>query len=690
MPRTASLIAAAPLALGALVTTGACGSSGNGSTGAMSDASTDEAAAIPVDGSTPTDGTSTHDSAPGEDGAGDAGPAPVTWVPVGPIYPNGDSGKMVTLARDPANPMTMLIGGDNGGPGIYRSIDGGKTWKVANQGLTTTDGLVDSMLRQIWFVPGASSVVLAVAEHGVYRSTDDGQTWANVYRNVQDFADGIDLLATRGTDTLCATSDGLLSSIDQGKTWAMDWPHGASNVVTEGGLTLVTGNDDTVQSWTGSAWHMLTTLPADIHQIAVDPKSPSVVYAAIANGSYNYNLYGSTDGATTFQSIAYPSNLLGTQSIAFSASFAHRLYVAGDGSAVYITADGNVAPTTTSVPFGVDTRHLYVEASGADDRCWFADDQGAHVIQSCAGTGGAQLTGFGATLETNLVTGFAVSRDGQNLVALIQDFSAASTQSGGAMWKGLSAISEDGAGAFSPTDSLRCYAFSDAWYVSSDGCKTVTKKAALSGPTYQGQTIAFDPANAMHMWVVDGGGGVYSSTDGGDTLTPTTWPFTKADLVVVDPASGKHLFVHDGTMGLQMSQDGGSTWHASTGVSGLGSVAVAVDPADGQTVLAMGSASGVLKILASTDGGVSFSPRYSLPGGEPAGLAFNQVTTGTPLVAFTTMYEGAYLSIDLGTKWSRIDSQLITHKYTAAQWVSGTLYLSTYGQGVLKSSRPLQ
>ncbi len=645
-------------------------------------------------GETGGGGTDASTLADGGDG-GDGGA--VRWVSVGPGYANGNSGKLVTLARDPNATSHVLAGGDNGGPGVLRSTDGGSTWSSANAGLLATDGTIDSMLHALWFVPGASGVVLALADHGIYRSTDGGATWANTRR----FAggsyglDGVDLFASTGSAIFCATPDGLLTSTDGGVSWSIADATGATNVIVQGGTLWFSGTDAALYRRDAGGFTKRATLRDQVHQFAIDPANAKVIYASVSGGSYNYDLFASSDGGATFAAITYPSGLLGVQSIAFSATKPHVLYLAGDGQTVTIAADGARAPTTTTVRPDDDVRHLYVEsnAAGSDDRCTTADDQGIHVMETCSDTASMNV-GLGSTLRTNLVTGFAVSSDGQNVMAMLQDFAGASSQSAGSTWSELGDINEDGTAAFSPSDSKRCFAFSQAWFVSTDGCKSVTKKADFGGPTYAGQAIVFDPTDAMHLYAVSSDGTVYASTDGGDSMSSTSWPFTKAQALAVDPTDGKHLMLFDATAGVQRSTDGGAHWAASTGgVTGLGQVLFAMHPFDRRIVLALGvDASNAMVLFGSVDGGASFetSPRWWMRGGEPMGIAFNPVKSGSPLLAVTTNYEGAFLSSDEGGSFTRIDQSLITHKYTSLQWSAGVLYLGTYGQGILKSDRALQ
>jgi photosystem II stability/assembly factor-like uncharacterized protein len=575
----------------------------------------------------------------------------------------------------------MLTGGP-GDTGIYRSTDGGKTWQAADAGLTNAAGLIDDRVRSVWFSPGPVSLALAgTQDGGVYRSTDGGKSWTSVYRTT-----GARQFTSAGSTIYAATDAGLLSSGDAGKTWSVSLAGSANTVTSIGGTTLASLSNAALYSLVGGTWKLLSTMPASAHEVEIDPFNTAILYAGLDNGPYDYNLYASMDGGLTFSKIAYPSGMLGTQAIAFSVHYPNQVYIAGDGTAGWIKADGNANPTYNSVSLGDDTRYIHVEANptGTDDRCYAATDQGVYMIDPCS-KNGAPSTGLTSRLYINWITGFAVSSDGQSIVAMVQDYSAYASNDAGQTWHGLP-IGEDGTAAFSPTDPLRCYGFNGALYVSSDGCKTVTKTVSYGSPVTQADVIAFDPKTPTTMYLVGGQSGgnvIVVSTDGGDTFASTNWVFTNPNQIVVDPKNGQHIVV--GTAkNLSVSFDGGKTWSQSAGMT---SGPVAVDPVDGNTILAVDGSAAVYR---SSDGGKSFSKISSIPGGAAFnGIGFSD-RGAVPYVAIATSDHGLWLSKDTGQTWMRIDTDLITHKFLAVQWLNGSLYFASYGQGIMKSSAPLQ
>jgi photosystem II stability/assembly factor-like uncharacterized protein len=263
-----------------------------------------------------------------------------TWKPIFDSQPVGAIG---ALALAPANPKIIYVGsGVNGvysdiayGNGVYKSTDGGETWQHL--------GLEDTRhIARILIDPRNPDIVLIAAlghsfgpneERGVFRSTDGGKTWKKVlYKdNLTGAVDlcfepgnprviyatlwqGIRKPGQRGTSF--GPGSGLYKSIDGGVTWTQvtghglpggDW--GRSGVAVAAGthgrrVYLIVEakekagglyrSDDAGASWQRATkdhriegyWYM--------SEIFTDPNNSDVVYVPIQS------LYRSTDGGRTF------------------------------------------------------------------------------------------------------------------------------------------------------------------------------------------------------------------------------------------------------------------------------------------------------------------------------------------------------------------------------------------------------
>jgi hypothetical protein len=65
------------------------------------------------------------------------------------------------------------------------------------------------------------------------------------------------------------------------------------------------------------------------------------------------------------------------------------------------------------------------------------------------------------------------------------------------------------------------------------------------------------------------------------------------------------------------------------------------------------------------------------------------IKKGVADVVITTL-RGAYVSTDNGSKWQRLDDATIAHSFWGIRWLTGRVYLGSDGQGVLRSTTPLQ
>jgi photosystem II stability/assembly factor-like uncharacterized protein len=262
------------------------------------------------------------------------------------VFNDGNTLSLGAIAVDPANPDVVYLGTGEGavrnsisfGDGIYKSVDGGATWRHL--------GLKDSeRFSRIVIHPANSQIILAAAmghafgpnqERGIYRSTDGGATWrrvlyvnpttgaSDVAMDPQDpnivYAGMYDYLRQPWHFRSGGPGSGLYRSTDGGVTWqkltdpALKNGLPGARLIGRSGISihlkdprivyaLIEAQEDGVL-WRsddrGITWKIVNSerrinnRPFYYTQVRVDPVDPNRVYTL--SGTFNV----STDGGRTF------------------------------------------------------------------------------------------------------------------------------------------------------------------------------------------------------------------------------------------------------------------------------------------------------------------------------------------------------------------------------------------------------
>ncbi len=202
------------------------------------------------------------------------------WTPVGP--PNSGYTEVRTMAIDPQNPSTIYIGCENRtgqSPGVVKSTDGGATWATIDNALTHVD------INALAIDPENPSVVYAGTAGGLFKSLDGGKTWNDTAIKIYVLALAIDPRTPSTVYASLADDDVRVANID-----GRGNPRRRIVINSLAKLEGLVKSTDGGENW-GMINNGLGPLVPIGHDIKIDPRNPSVLYAATFDG-----LYKSTDG----------------------------------------------------------------------------------------------------------------------------------------------------------------------------------------------------------------------------------------------------------------------------------------------------------------------------------------------------------------------------------------------------------
>jgi photosystem II stability/assembly factor-like uncharacterized protein len=210
-----------------------------------------------------------------------------TWTPV---FDREGSYSIGWIVLDPKNPLTVWVGtGENNsqrsvsyGNGVYRSDDGGKTWR--NVGLRNSERIgrivIDPKDSNIVYVAAQGPLWGPGGDRGLYKTSDGGKTWKQILKISENTGVTDVVIDPQNPETIYAASyqrrRHMFTLIDGG-------PESAIYKSTDAGAT----------------WNRLRAgLPTgDMGRIglAISPVDSNVIYATIESGDRKGGIFRSND-----------------------------------------------------------------------------------------------------------------------------------------------------------------------------------------------------------------------------------------------------------------------------------------------------------------------------------------------------------------------------------------------------------
>jgi photosystem II stability/assembly factor-like uncharacterized protein len=464
-----------------------------------------------------------------------------TWSATGPM----NNGHIARLVIDPTNPQILYCAGfgDAALGGLYKTTNGGTTWKLIHSG-DSTDVVLDPKKPLILYEGRRND--------GVYKTINGGASWTKL-------AGGLPAMASqRVMLSLCAASpQTVYAKLDD-----------TVYKTTNGGTT-----------WTNLGSHGGSTYGYWCNYDAVDPTDPKIVFAA------GVSLQKSTDGGTTWASSAGSGDAEKTalhadqHALVFEPANHLKLYASNDGG-VYHSNDGGA--TWKKISNGLIVTQFY--DVGLSPLVWTVHGGGVQDQGTLATTGGLTWNKlFGAD------GGFLVfhTKDPYKMIGEWQGNNVIRTMDGGATWSvATTGLTGSGpwVGAIAADEKNPDTVFTGRQQVfrSTNWAVNWTASSPAVGGTVS--AIAIAPSNSNIIYAGTSTGRIWKSTNGGTTLAGWT-NITHAPLpnryltdiavdwknpkIVVVSFSGFESATPTAPGHVFRTADGGATWTDISGASAL-------------------------------------------------------------------------------------------------------------------------
>jgi len=619
--------------------------------------------------------------------------AGASWTPLTDlVIPDLSVG---SIAVDPSSPNNIYVGSGDpseasdalAGTGLYKSADGGLTWKKI--GATKLTGTISKVLVH----PGNSNIVLASSyadginnsNNAVFRSTDGGTTFTKVFpANATTYANGViwDIAAgdvVSGSQTFYFVEGnnvsgnqaecGIYKSLDDGATWVKIANGGLPSGSTIGKAALaipqnektkiyclmadpsgdINGNSNLPGLWkstdAGFSFTQVKTVPSSLFNATSGPQGWYDLYLGITPSTttndtlyiggieayYSYNSGASWTAYSSYQLNNGPH--VDNQSIAVDPINSRNVFIGTDGG-VYRSTNAGIDWSYRST--GMETMRFYHIGLDAKD----------HLKTY----GGAQDQGIWK-LVSGQASSFIFGGDGFQPIV-------------------------------DPTNSNTLYVegpFGDV-YKSVDGGYNYN---SIDAPAFTQGNVLFEPSDwetpftmspTNHLALFCGRQRVWRTLDGGSNWAAVSPFFTYTyhgntldffvEAIGLSPANSSYWWAGLNGGNIKLTVNSGNTWNdKSTGLPGSEVRSIVCSPTDQNWALASFASwgTGPARVMLTTNAGsswknVSGAAGSNLPGVPVNCVALDSISPTTTWYAATD--NGIYYTRDAGATWSIAGSGL--------------------------------
>jgi photosystem II stability/assembly factor-like uncharacterized protein len=268
-----------------------------------------------------------------------------------PLFDSMDVASIGSIAIDQQNPQIIWVGTGEGNPrnsqtmgaGVYKSLDGGRTWKCMGLEKTRTIHrlIIHAQNPDIVYASAMGTAWGETNDRGVYRTTNGGKTWERILY-VNDRTGAADFIVDPSNPNKMLVNmweyrrwpwyfksggagSGLYLTVDGGDTWkkltekdglpagelgkmGLAWASNNTNVVyalIESKKNALYRSDDGGYSWKMTADKNIGDRPFYYYDIFVDPTNENRLYNVFSN------ITVSDDGGRNFQTLLGWDNIHG-------------------------------------------------------------------------------------------------------------------------------------------------------------------------------------------------------------------------------------------------------------------------------------------------------------------------------------------------------------------------------------------